>query len=301
MDSRNNYSIAVLLAAYNGEKWLTEQIDSILVQKQVDIHIYISLDHSNDDSLELCVFYASKYDNITLLPYGERFGGAGQNFFRLVMDVDFNRYDFIAFSDQDDIWHADKLIGAVRKLDRYDCYSSNVIAFWDDDRELLIDKAQSQRKWDFLFEAAGPGCTYVFKRDLAIVFQRWLIKNHDEVVSKVSLHDWLLYAFARYHGYRWIIDSEPSMRYRQHANNQVGTNSNWLAAKKRLQLIKSHWYREQVVNIAGLLELHDIAIIKYGLSGNYLGNLYLLTKINELRRRGRDRLALAIALLFNLF
>lgn len=301
MDSCNNYSIAVLLAAYNGEKWLTEQIDSILVQKQVDVHIYISLDYSNDNSLELCDFYVSKYDNVTLLPYGERFGGAGKNFFRLVLDVDFNRHDFIAFSDQDDIWNSDKLIRAVKELDRYDCYSSNVSAFWDDGRELLIDKAQPQRGWDFLFEAAGPGCTYVFKRDLALVFQKWLIKKYDEVVNKISLHDWLLYAFARHHNYRWLIDSEPSMHYRQHANNQVGTNNNWLAAKKRLQLIRNHWYREQVVNIAGLLELHDIYIIKHGLSGGYLGNLYLLTKIKELRRRGRDRLALAIALLFNLF
>ncbi|MFM5248029.1 MULTISPECIES: glycosyltransferase [Aeromonas] len=291
----------VFLAAYNGEQWIEEQINSILNQNDISVDIYISIDKSTDRTLDICEKCLSENKNIKLLPYGESFGGAGKNFYRLIMDVDFSSFDYIAFSDQDDIWYQDKLFNAIEKLQHYDCYSSNVTAFWEDGREVLIDKAQPQQPWDYLFEAAGPGCTYVFKREIGLAFQAWLRENHAVIERKVSLHDWLLYAFARRYGYNWYIDVKPSMRYRQHKNNQVGTNNNLAAARKRLRLIKNKWYRNQVFSIVTLLNLKEVPIVKKGLMNGYLGNIYLLMHVNKLRRRARDRLALAFFLLFNLF
>ena len=46
--------ISVLLAAYNGEKWIQDQLDSIIAQKNINIHIFISIDFSNDNTLDLC-------------------------------------------------------------------------------------------------------------------------------------------------------------------------------------------------------------------------------------------------------
>lgn len=293
--------VLVLVAAYNGQRWLAEQMDSILNQLDVDISVVISVDTSTDYTLEFCRKYADLYSNVKVLPYGESFGGAGKNFYRLVKDSDFSSFDYISLSDQDDIWHQDKLLNAIEKLQQYDCYSSNVTAFWEGGHEVLIDKAQPQQSWDYLFEAAGPGCTYVFKRDIGLAFQAWLIKNYSAIANNVSLHDWLLYAFARSNGYSWYIDAKPSMRYRQHQNNQVGTNNNLAAAIKRLRLIKNQWYRNQVVSITTLLELQDVPIVKKGLMNGYFGNLYLLMHVNQLRRRARDRLALAFFLLLNLF
>lgn len=295
------HKVAVLLSAYNGEQWIEEQLRSIIEQNNISLDIYISIDESTDRTLDICQSYAKKNNNITVLPYGFKFGGAGKNFFRLLADTDLTGYDYIAFSDQDDIWHEDKLTKAISELQLYDCYSSNVIAFWEDGREMLIDKSQLQCKWDFLFEAAGPGCTYVFKRDVIIKFKTWLLAHYEEVGDDIELHDWLIYAFARSRGYRWFIDPEPMMRYRQHANNQVGTNNNIKAAIKRLLLIRSKWYRKQVMNIAEHLELQETAIFKFGLAKKYRGNLYLFFRINKLRRRLRDRLALALVLLLNVF
>ncbi|WP_368221033.1 glycosyltransferase [Aeromonas sp. R3-1] len=295
------HKVAVLLSAYNGEQWIEEQLRSIIEQNNISLDIYISIDESTDRTLDICQSYATKNNNITVLPYGFKFGGAGKNFFRLLADTDLTGYDYIAFSDQDDIWHEDKLTKAISELQLYDCYSSNVIAFWEDGREMLIDKSQLQCKWDFLFEAAGPGCTYVFKRDVIIKFKTWLLAHYEEVGDDIELHDWLIYAFARSRGYRWFIDPEPMMRYRQHANNQVGTNNNIKAAIKRFLLIRSKWYRKQVMNIAEHLELQETAIFKFGLAKKYRGNLYLFFRINKLRRRLRDRLALALVLLFNVF
>lgn len=297
----SNKKIAVLFAAYNGEQWIEEQVKSILGQKNVFVEIFISVDRSVDSTLDICKRYALSNSNITVLEYGACFGGAGKNFYRLLKDCELSDFDYIAFSDQDDIWYENKLFNAIKSLETYDCYSSNVTAFWQDERKVLINKAQSQCQWDYLFEAAGPGCTYVLKRDVVLQFKRLLLDNYEHIGSNIALHDWLLYAFSRSQNYRWFIDPEPMMLYRQHENNQVGTNNSIAAAVKRLKLIKSKWYRYQVTQIAELIGLKNSDIYKYGLSNGYIGNIYLLSKVQHMRRRFRDRFALAVVLLFNLF
>lgn len=296
-----NHKTLILCAAYNGYSFIKEQLNTITQQADLIVDIVISVDLSDDNTFMICNDYAKKYNSVRLLPYGERFGGAGKNFYRLLKDTDLSGYDYIAFSDQDDIWLENKLAKAVEMLQQYDCYSANVTAFWEDGREVLINKAQPQREWDFLFEAAGPGCTYVLKREVAVKFKTWLEERYEQIGKDIALHDWLLYAFARSQGYIWFIDPEPTMLYRQHASNQIGTNNSFRAAKKRLKLIKEKWYRQQVTNIAIHLGLQDSPIYKEGLSNNYIGNLYLLAHIGKLRRRFRDRCALAFVLLFNIF
>lgn len=296
-----NNKTLILLAAYNGSNSIEEQLDTIIQQANATVDVVISIDLSDDGTFAICSDYVVKNTNVSLLPYGEHFGGAGKNFYRLLRDTDLRDYDYIAFSDQDDIWPENKLTKAIEKLQQYDCYSANVTAFWEDGREVLIDKAQPQREWDYLFEAAAPGCTYVFKHEVAIQFKKWLVERYEQVGEDIALHDWLLYAFARSRGYNWFIDPEPMMLYRQHANNQVGTNNSFRAAKKRLHMIKSKWYRKQCAKISEHLALHHFPIVKYGLNKGYVGNLYLLFHVNQLRRRLRDRVALSIALLFNVF
>ncbi len=137
------------------------------------------------------------------------------------MPVD--EYDFVAFADQDDIWNLDKLDRATWaiRLRQVDAYSSNVTAFWADGRACLLDKGQPQVAWDYLFEAAGPGCTYVMRHRLMTELKASMLANW-EALQQVRLHDWYCYAYARSHGFRWFIDPLSSMQYRQHAQNQVG-------------------------------------------------------------------------------
>jgi rhamnosyltransferase len=89
-----------------------------------------------------------------------------------------------------------------------DAYSSNVTAFWPDGTTHVLNKAQPQVTWDYLFEAAGPGCTYVFSKRLASQLKRVLYDNWD-VIQSITLHDWFCYGYARANGYQWFIDSEP--------------------------------------------------------------------------------------------
>ena len=95
--------IAVLMAAYNGVSFLKEQLQSIEQQKHVDVSIFISIDKSTDGTYEWCKECEQNNLNVTVLSYGKRFGGAAKNFFRLIRDVDFLEYDYVAFADQDDV------------------------------------------------------------------------------------------------------------------------------------------------------------------------------------------------------
>lgn len=153
-----NYpKVAVLLAAYNGEQWIEEQLASILRQSAVELTVYISIDPSSDGTEALCCAICAEHPSVIVLPAAGVFGGASRNFFRLIRDVDFDCFDFVAFADQDDVWHSNKLQRALQAIEthRADAYSSNVTAFWPDGRTHLLDKAQPQVEWDFCSRRRG--------------------------------------------------------------------------------------------------------------------------------------------------
>jgi rhamnosyltransferase len=282
--------VAVLLAAYNGMQWIEEQLVSILEQSGVDVTVYISIDLSTDGTQAWCVSYAVGHPNVVVLPDAGKFGGASRNFFRLIRDVDFEVYDFIAFADQDDIWRADKLLRAVSAIDarQVDAYSSNVTAFWPDGRSHLLDKAQPQVAWDFLFEAAGPGCTYVVGKRFAKSLKNSIFVNWQQL-QLVSLHDWYIYAFARSHGYRWYIDPTPSMGYRQHESNQVGANKGLSSLVARYKTIHDGWWFNQVRMIALLVGLGEDPFVKTWLQLRRQQLMKLSFSAWKCRRRIRDK------------
>lgn len=286
----NPPKVAVLLAAYNGMQWIEEQLDSILAQTAIEVTLFISIDPSIDGTEAWCKFYADCHQEVVVLPSVGKFGGASRNFFRLLRDVDIESYDFVAFADQDDIWCSDKLQRAVQclRFKGVDAYSSNVMAFWPDGRTLLLDKAQPQVKWDYLFEAAGPGCTYVLNHRLAASLKTSMLAHWIEL-QDVSLHDWYFYAFARSHDYRWCIDPVPSMRYRQHENNQVGANSGLRALVARYRTIRDGWWFGQVQLIADLASPSPESL---PFMGSNLGRIQLIKlslRAWQCRRRLRDK------------
>lgn len=294
--------VAVVLAAYNGMKYLPQQLESIYSQIDVLVDVYVCVDRSTDGTEQYIQNETLMRPQLHVLPIDMRFGGAAKNFYYLLTHVCFDDYDYIALSDQDDIWESDKLIRGINELKEHGAsgYSSNVMAFWEGGRVALIDKAQPQVEFDYLFEAAGPGCTYVLHVDLAREIQGF-INNNYAVVSAIELHDWFIYAYARSRQYTWIIDAYPGMKYRQHGSNQVGANNSWGAARKRLALIKNRWYRSEISKIANVLNLNDLPFVKKILVPGYTSNLYVLLNVHRARRRLRDRIALSVACLLGFF
>lgn len=287
--------VAVCLAAYNGMQWIEEQLDSILNQEKVEVTVFVSVDSSTDGTEAWVDERAREESRVVVLPHGCRFGSAARNFFRLLREVNFDGYDYVSLADQDDVWLPGKLIHAVSKIKAIDlgAYSSDVVAFWEGGREKLVKKSYSQKRFDHFFEAAGPGCTYVLKCELATAFQHFLNDNW-EGINQVERHDWLIYAYSRQHKVQWLIDDQSLMRYRQHGGNQVGFNSGFKAWARRVKLIRQHWYRQQVKKIISLVgdRSHPQVSLSYP---------FLIRNFWNLRRRPRDAWALLLFVLFGLF
>jgi len=290
-------SVAVLLASFQGVEWIEQQISSISSQKQVSISLLISDDSSSDGTQNWLD------ENQTLFNYHllnkSRAGSASKNFFTLLRDTDLTSFDYVALSDQDDIWHNDKLSRAISFLSNstYSAYSSNVMAVWSDGRKKVINKSQPQTRFDFLFESPGPGCTFVMCKSLALDLQFFIIEN-SKTLNEIELHDWFIYAFARSRNYQWFIDSYVSMQYRQHFNNAFGVNSGFKALFSRLLKMKNGWYLQQILLTAQALELNHLPPIIMLKRLSLIDRLKLITQCSNYRRKLSDRFALAVFILF---
>ena len=284
-------NFAVVLAAYNGMAYIAEQIESILLQENVDIQIFISVDQSTDGTEDRLAEWALSEPRLTLLPLGQRFGGAGPNFYRLLREVDLTGFDYLSFADQDDLWHPEKLWRAhtVMTAKNATGYSSNFTAFWPSGQSRLVNKALPQRTLDFLFESAGPGCTYVLHSSLALPLQE-LVRVADKNLLRVDYHDWLTYAFARSHDFPWVIDSWSSMKYRQHAHNQIGVNAGWRSFWLRVRKILTGYGFEQSLLIADLVQASSLPVVQRGGRGGRLGYLWLALQARQCRRKRIDQL-----------
>ena len=282
---------AVCLAACNGMAFIVEQIESILYQKNVELQIFISVDQSSDGTEDRLAEWALSEPRLTLLPFGQHFGSAGPNFYRLLREVDLSGFDYLSFADQDDIWHPEKLWRAHSLMTAKNAvgYSSNFTAFWPSGEALVVNKAWPQRTWDFLFESAGPGCTYILHSSLALPLQK-LVRKEDRKVLGVDYHDWLAYAFARSHSFPWVIDSWSSMKYRQHSHNQIGVNVGWRSFWLRVRKILNGHGLEQSLLISDLVQVSSPPVVQRGLRGGRLGYLWLALHANQCRRKRFDRL-----------
>jgi rhamnosyltransferase len=299
--------VAVLMAVKNGLSYLPEQIDSILNQQTCQVTLFISDDCSTDGSLEYCQQLAHDYKATNFLPKINPLGSAALNFYRLIVDVNTDGFDYIALSDQDDIWLPEKLSRHIRIAQESgaDGVSSNVKAFWPDGRERLLDKAQPQRELDYLFESAGPGCSFLMTPRLISKVREQLL-DEKSPAKDTALHDWLIYAICRSHGWQWVIDPLPSVLYRQHHSNVLGANVGIGAKWSRLIKLKQHWYRAEVTKIAIISntispQIRVNQLIDLLENSSFLKQLKLIGFVPQARRKAVDRWMLAVAILLRFF
>lgn len=291
-------SVAVCLAAFNGVQYLQQQIDSIFEQTGVDVTLFVSVDRSTDGTEEWFRSLQSRNARVVLLPCGESFGGAARNFFRLLRDVDCSPFDYVAYADQDDVWLPGKLKRAADRLSDSGAvgYSSDIVAFWESGRSRYIKKSYPQRRWDYLFESAGPGCTFVFTRTLAQDLQG-LLRHQWQAVQDVGLHDWFTYAFARARGYAWVIDDYASLMYRQHGSNQVGVNAGLGAVVWRAKKVLNGWGLNQARLIAELVGVDRQDFVRLWIRGGRWSVMKLALQSTHCRRKPRERVWFAVSCL----
>ncbi|MFA5494511.1 MAG: glycosyltransferase [Porticoccaceae bacterium] len=289
--------VAVLMAACNGMQWLDEQIASILHQEGVRVQLFISIDPSTDGTETFCRQLAADDGRVATLP-GVGPGSPAGNFFRLMLEIPAGDYDFVALADQDDIWLPDKLASAILHMQRHQAagYSSSFTAFWPDGRQTLMRKDHPQRRWDFLFESPGPGCSFVLTPPLHRAIQENL-SALDHPPASLIYHDVYIYAFARANGYRWVIDPHSRLLYRQHPDNAVGVNRGWRALWFRLQMILTGHGLEQSLRMADAVGIGQSAFVRGWRRLDRGGIGFLLRHAWQCRRKPSHRLFFALVMI----
>ena len=210
--------VTVLLSTYNGEKFISEQIESLLAQHGVDVRILIRDDGSSDSTLQIIEGFRSAHPDLIQVKSGPHKGFSG-SFYSLVCEA--GDSDYYAFCDQDDVWLPDRLKTAVSMIDSDspvpEMYFSNA-TLTDSElkpvKPLYDDFSFPPLKSMRMTDNPSVGCTIVFNK-----MARDYFIMADE--NKIIYHDFWMYLICSYLG-RVIYDDRCSILYRQHKDNVMG-------------------------------------------------------------------------------
>ncbi|EGG32449.1 glycosyltransferase family 2 protein [Paenibacillus sp. HGF5] len=229
--------VQVLLSAYNGEQYISEQIQSILNQTHAAVSILIRDDGSTDKTMELLDQWVTTHPDKIKLIKGTNVGVVS-SFFELLRAADAEA-DYYSFCDQDDVWLDHKVEHAIARLDS--SIYTEVPAMVFTSTYLTDDELNRKGAWpkppaqepsffNALYENIAIGATITMNRSARNLF----INSKSVDSQKVLMHDWWFYVLVSAFG-TVIYDNKPSMLYRQHNNNVVG-GSNSIVGK-----LKSKW------------------------------------------------------------
>ncbi len=216
--------VDILLATYNGEKYLKEQIDSILSQDYSEFNLIISDDCSTDSTRDILKEYEEKDERVKII-FNEKNLGSTKNFEFLLSQVESEYY---MFSDQDDVWNKDKVSLSVKTIEEKNAdivYTDLEIV---DEKLNSVNKSfnrkmkliRKQKKFndyrlEYLYNCV-TGCTMICKSSK--IKEILPFPN-----TKNILHDYWIALITSLNGTIYYLDI-PTIKYRQHINNQVGTN-----------------------------------------------------------------------------
>ena len=264
-----NEKVDILLATYNGEKYIKEQIESILNQTYKNIQIIISDDCSQDGTREILEKYEK--DERVRVFYQEKNLGYVKNFEFLLKQVE---SDIYMLSDQDDVWKEEKVEKTIEKLEQ----ENLDLVFGDlevvDEKLNIICKSYNQYmhldrkikkyinsyKLQYIYNCM-TGCTMASRKE-------WIEKILPfPTNSKYMIHDYWMGLVIALKGKVGYIE-EPYILYRQHGNNQVGVSK------------ASHKFKK-------LEQLRNLSIdIKLGIFETYIENEKIFTE--ELKKQNKE-------------
>ncbi len=218
-------TVEILLATYNGERYIREQIDSILNQEYSNWIVRICDDASTDHTYEILTEYQERFPGKFIVERNKKgFGSAKLNFFHLIRQ---SSCDYVMCCDQDDVWLSNKISLTMQEMKRNEKGEIPVLVHTDlmvvDEKlQVLSDSFfghSNLRKnftyRDILIQNHVTGCTMMMNRPLIELLR--MQKNYEAIL----MHDWLAAIVATGLGKVAFVDC-PTMLYRQHAVNSVG-------------------------------------------------------------------------------
>lgn len=246
--------VAILMATYCGEKYLPAQLDSIFEQSYGNFSLWVSDDGSTDNTRDVLARYVSGYSQKLHVFQGPQQGFA-KNFLSLLQCQEINAA-FYAFADQDDVWHTEKIERAITWLNKQPpeqpalyCSRTSLV---DELGRGLGDSPLFTRPPCFanaLVQSIGGGNTMVFNQAARVLLG---LASKD---AKVVSHDWWLYIIVAGAGGCIHYDPRPSIDYRQHGANLIGSNLGWRARLKRIHFMLNGRFRDwNTLHMAALCE-----------------------------------------------
>lgn len=253
MGRPDDLRVAILLATYNGEKFLDEQIASIASQTIGHIDVWASDDGSTDGTIGKLQDLARAWPRGRFEIVSGPRAGFAENFRALLLH-DAIVADFYAYADQDDIWDADKLERAIAWLGaasadepRLYCGRTRTMRA---NGEIVGNSPLFSKPPSFanaLVQSIAGGNTMVFNRAARDLLIRCAAQG-----SFVT-HDWWTYQVISGADGAVFYDPVPSISYRQHAGNVVGENSSWRARLNRIERLwqgqLAEWTEQNLANL----------------------------------------------------
>ena len=222
--------ISILMASYNGEQYIAEQIESLLNQTAQDFKLYICDDKSTDKSFAIVQDYASKYPEKIFITQNEsNTGSAKSNFISMMID---HKDDYIMLCDQDDVWLPDKVEKSLSKIKELESKHEQTkpllvhtnLYIVNESLETIAEsffdmanaKCGKNKLNNIIIQNIMAGCTIIYNRALADLII-------DDKPKYMVMHDWWLALIASAFGEIGTI-YEPTLLYRQHDRNEFGVN-----------------------------------------------------------------------------
>lgn len=223
-------AVAICMATFNGEQYLSEQIESIVKQTFEDWVLFIRDDGSSDRTVEIIERYCADFpEKIILISDETIVGGSSKKNFAAILDWVNRHYDFsyFMFSDQDDVWLNDKIERCMKVLlEKEKTYNGPVLVHSDlmvvnESLEVLGESFIRYRALDpevkdlphLLVQNNITGCTMLWNRELNV-----LLSLESEAVA---MHDWWIALVASAFG-EILYENKATIQYRQHGKNVVG-------------------------------------------------------------------------------
>ncbi len=224
---KQHNTVHILMAAYNGEKYLEQQLASIGRQTIQNWVLHVCDDASSDRTPEILEAFQKRFAGQVFISRNQRNLGAKNNFAKLLTEVK-EPEGYYAFCDQDDVWRADKLEKLCKKLQEEEKKKRQPVLVWSD--AALID-GHGRKAADSFVGQSGLVLPekHVFEKLLLYNFVQgasamWNWELHrlfTEVPEQILMHDWWVALVAAGHG-TIVYLPERLLGYRQHDNNVLG-------------------------------------------------------------------------------
>lgn len=235
--------VAILLSTYNGAAFLREQLDSLIGQTYENWVIHASDDGSSDETLEILAAYQKELGTDRLVIWEGPRRGFSANFLSLLKRPTLDA-SFFAYCDQDDVWESDKLEQAMLwcqpiPSSQPALYCSRTQLIDEDGHPIGLSPLFSATPTfrNALVQSIAGGNTMLFN----VATRNLLMKTRDE--DHIISHDWWTYLVVAGCGGAIFYDANPSIGYRQHGKNLIGSNASFTDRLTRLRKMMAGTFR----------------------------------------------------------